>query len=54
MALNLIQLDFINFLELPGRFSRIRAAKLSPVAASYRTALAFALVYILSIGRSAS
>jgi hypothetical protein len=52
MALNLLQLDFIlfgTFLELPSR-----AAKLSTVAASYLPALAFALVYILSIGRSAS
>jgi hypothetical protein len=42
----LIELDFINFLELPSRFS-----KLSTLAASYLSALAFARAYILSMGR---
>jgi len=46
-----LTLYFINFLELPSCFS---AAKLSTVAASYLPALAFALAYILSIGRWAS
>jgi hypothetical protein len=42
-------LHFINFLESPSRFS-----KLSTVAASYLSALAFARAYTLSIGGSAS
>jgi hypothetical protein len=48
-----IQLDFICFLltwNRPAACRRVRAAKLSTLAASYLSALDFALAYTLSIG----